>query len=150
MKTCMVTGHREIPVGKIEDIKAKLRSEVLLAIEDGFTNFISGFADGTDLIFADIIVALKGTYPITLEAAIPYRNRMKALNRDFRRLTNECDTIRVHSEEYLPSCFIKRNRFMVENAERVIAVFDGRDTGGTRATLRYAHALKKDIRVIAV
>jgi hypothetical protein len=33
-------------------VKAELQAEILRAIGDGYTNFISGFAEGVDLLFA--------------------------------------------------------------------------------------------------
>lgn len=47
-----------------------------------------------------------------------------------------------------PNCFFARNRYMVSLSDRVIAVYDGRESGGTLFTMRYAHALKKEVRVI--
>ena len=55
-KTCCVTGHRDIPAGQVGHIKKSLEQEVDRAIRDGFTCFISGFADGVDLLFAEIVV----------------------------------------------------------------------------------------------
>ena len=52
VKTCCVTGHRELPVDKMETVRQELHREILLAIEDGYTAFLSGFAEGVDLIFA--------------------------------------------------------------------------------------------------
>ena len=44
--------------------------------------------------------------------------------------------IYVAAEEYHPSVYAKRNRHMVEQLERVIAVYDGREKGGTVGTIR--------------
>ena len=49
-----------------------------------------------------------------------------------------------------PSCFMQRNRYMARASQRVIAVYDGRDRGGTLFTLRYAHTLGREIRVIRI
>lgn len=54
-KTCCVTGHRDIPVDRLAYVEQELRREVQAAIEDGFTRFISGFAEGVDLMFAAIV-----------------------------------------------------------------------------------------------
>ena len=54
-KTCCVTGHRNISIDCITRVEQALRHEILLAIEDGYTRFISGFAEGADLIFASIV-----------------------------------------------------------------------------------------------
>ena len=56
----------------------------------------------------------------------------------------------VAAEEYHPSVYAKRNRYMVERSDRVIAVYDGREKGGTVGTIRLAHTMKKELREIAV
>lgn len=145
-KTCCVTGHRDIPEEQMDRIQKLLRQEILAAIEDGYTYFISGFAAGADLLFADIVAELKETYPITLEAAIPYPGRMKTPDETFQRLIRCCDTVKIHSDSYFKGCYMRRNRYMVDQSQRVVAVYDGRPTGGTAATVRYAKG--KDVRVV--
>lgn len=145
-KTCCVTGHRDIPAEQMDRIQKLLRQEILAAIEDGYTHFISGFAAGADLLFADIVAELKEIYPITLEAAIPYPGRMKTPDKTFRRLIRCCDIVKIHSDSYSKDCYMRRNRYMVDQSQRVIAVYDGRPTGGTAATVRYAK--EKDVRVV--
>ena len=145
-KTCCVTGHRDIPAEQMDRIQKLLRQEILAAIEDGYTHFISGFATGADLLFAVIIAELKEIYPITLEAAIPYPGRMKTPDETFQRLIRCCDTVKIHSDSYFKGCYMRRNRYLVDQSQRVIAVYDGRPTGGTAATVRYAKG--KDVRVV--
>lgn len=146
--TCCVTGHRDIPADKIQYVQMQLRQELLQAIQSGYTHFISGFAAGVDLIFAGIVADLKREYPITLEAAIPYQGRMKSPDKTFQCLLKECDIVKVHTEQYSKSCYMVRNRYMVDCSALVIAVHDGRKSGGTAATIRYAHRMKRDIREI--
>lgn len=43
-----------------------------------------------------------------------------------------------------------RNKYIVNQSERVIAVFDGRDGGGTDFTVRYAKEKKRDLRIIPI
>lgn len=145
-KTCCVTGHRDIPEQKKETITQLLRQEILKAIADGYTHFISGFATGADLMFADIVVQLKAVYPITLEAAIPYPGRMKTPDKTFQRLIRCCDAVKIHSDCYFKGCYARRNRYMVDQSQRILAVYDGRTTGGTASTLRYTAG--KEVRVV--
>lgn len=147
-QTCCVTGHRDIPSNRVEVIRAKLRQEVLNAISEGYTHFISGFAAGTDLIFAEVVAELKDKYAITLEAAIPYPGRMNTPDTTFHRLIKECDMVKVHSALYSKSCYMVRNRYMVDSSALVIAVHDGRKIGGTAATIRYAHKRERVVREI--
>ncbi len=149
-KTCCVTGHRDIPSEKVARITTEIQHTILQAIERGYTHFISGFATGVDLIFADIVAELKAQYSISLEAAIPYQGRMKTPDKDFRRLIKCCDIVKIHSDGYSKACYMKRNRYMVERSTLVIAVWDGRQTGGTAATVRYGGRLGKDIYVVEI
>ena len=146
IKACCVTGHRDIPAEQVDRIRELLRQEILTAIEDGCTHFISGFAAGADLLFAELVAELKAVHPITLEAAIPYPGRMKTPDKTFQRLIRSCDVVKIHSDSYSKDCYMRRNRYMVDRSQRVIAVYDGRSTGGTATTLRYARG--KDVRVV--
>ena len=77
---CCVTGHR--PKGfpfereEYEDLYIKYKEKLLFEIEkminEGYSHFISGMADGADLDFANVVLELRIYYPnITLEAAMP-------------------------------------------------------------------------------
>ena len=150
-KTCCITGHRDIPAERMAYVEQQLRREVLEAIEAGYTRFISGFAEGTDLMFAAIVAEHKKLYPeLFLEAAIPYAGRLKTRSKQFQALLQACDGIKVVCQEYTTSCFMQRNRYMARESQRVISVYDGRDRGGTLFTLRYAHTLGREIRVIRI
>ena len=73
-KTCCVTGHRDLPQNEINKIKAALEHEIDAAVTDGFTCFMSGFADGVDQYFAELVLERKQTTPaLELIAVIPYR-----------------------------------------------------------------------------
>ncbi|MCC8015786.1 MAG: DUF1273 domain-containing protein [Eubacterium sp.] len=147
-KNCCITGHRDL-TGKDEAIiKQMLIKEILLAIQEGYTTFISGFADGIDQMFAQIVIDLKQEHKLFLEAALPYANRLT--NSKVKRLLTQCDGIKVVCNEYNPDCFMLRNRYMVEQSSRVIAVYDGRDKGGTLFTMRYAHVMDRDVKVINI
>lgn len=146
--TCCVTGHRDIPTDKIQYVQMQLRQELLQAIRSGYTHFISGFAAGVDLIFAGIVADLKREYPITLEAAIPYPGRMNTPDEVFQCLLKECDIVKVHTDRYSKSCYMVRNRYMIDCSALVIAVHDGRKSGGTAATIGYANRKGCDLREV--
>ena len=84
-KTCCVTGHRDIPEARIAYMEQELRREVEEAIAEGYTRFISGFAEGVDLMFAAIVAEQMEHRPeLFLEAAIPYAGRLKTKNQQER------------------------------------------------------------------
>ncbi len=149
MKSCCVTGHRDAEGMDWTRIEEELRREIRRAIDEGFTRFLSGFAAGADLLFAKLVVEEKEKRPLFLEAAIPYPGRLKTPDPLFQRLTRRCDEVKVHSPAYTKSCYMVRNRYMVDQSERVLAVYDGRAGGGTAATVKYAEKQKKEILTIA-
>ncbi|RFZ77830.1 DUF1273 family protein [Lacrimispora amygdalina] len=151
MKGVCITGHRNIPKEKIDYVREQLRWEIGQAIEDGFTLFLCGMADGADLEFGAIVAEEKMEHPhLFLEAAIPYANRLKSKNPLFGQVLAQCNGIKVISKEYNPNCYFARNRYLVQNSQRVIAVFDGRERSGTAQTIRIASAEKRDIRIIDI
>jgi len=149
LKICSVTGHRHIPEGKMDGVYKRLSEEILAATSDGYNYFISGFADGVDLLFAEIIGDIKqGDSNIFLEAALPYTNRINSRNPKVKELLKQCDVIHTVSDKYNPGCFIKRNQYMADQSQRLIAVYDGRSTGGTFNTIVFARSREIELKVI--
>ena len=152
-KTCCVTGHRDIPDEQIDAVKYALRREIVKAVSDGYTGFMTGFANGADQYFAEIVVILQKDFPeLRLIAVLPYRKRMDSLcqKEHTNALLDACAEVIVIQDEYRPNVYAKRNRYMVEHSDRVIAVYDGREKGGTVKTIRFAHQFRKELREIPV
>lgn len=127
-------------------LKARLRSEIVRAIRDGYTHFISGMALGVDMWAAELVLELKSQgHSVTLEAALPCSSQAQRWNAADRkrheRIVSQCDTVTCLSERYTYSCMFQRNRYMVDHASLLIAVTDG-DTGGTGQTVAYARRKK--------
>ena len=152
-KTCCVTGHRDLPQKEINRVRAALRKEIEKAVADGFTRFMSGFAKSVDQYFAEIVLEMRKSNPaLELVAVIPYQKRLDNLRQKKRtyEMLEACVDVVVIREEYQPSVYSHRNRYMVEHSDRVIAVYDGREKGGTARTIRFTHTLKKELREIPV
>lgn len=150
-KTCCVTGHRAIPKEKLAYVEAELEAAVTAAADEGYVRFISGFAEGVDLLFAAAVVRLKERgRPVALEAAIPYAARLKYKDPTFQKLLTACDDVTVICERYSTKSFFIRNRYMVDESALVIAIHDGRESGGTYSTMQYARTHEKEVRVIQV
>ena len=150
-KTCCVTGHRIIPPEQTGCLLQCLEAAIEQALTQGFSRFISGYAEGVDLLFAELVIRARERHPgITLEAALPYRARLARLrqSQSTKALIAAAEKVYIACEAYSPSSFHIRNHYMVAESARIIAVHDGRATGGTAATLRYAQAKGKDIQEI--
>ncbi len=160
-KTCCFTGYRpqKLPFGFDEDdirckmLKQILRKDIIHMIEDfGVTHFISGMALGVDTFAAEIVLEMKAKYPqVQLECAIPHETQSKhwpELSRNrFFDLVSRCDTETLLQTQYTTDCHQRRNRYMVDQSDYVIAVWDGQ-AGGTESTVRYARKCKKNVLVI--
>lgn len=52
------------------------------------------------------------------------------------------------SKEYSKDCMLKRNRYLVDHAACLLAVYNGEWRGGTAMTVRYAKKLGREIIAI--
>ena len=149
-QTCCFTGHRaeKLPWRYNEkdprcvDLKQRIFDTVEAVFSAGFHHFICGMAEGCDMYFCEAVLELKKNHPeILLEAAVPFEgqaDKWPAAERErYRRMLIECDRVNLLQEEYSPGCMMKRNRYMVDNSQLIIACYDGH-SGGTLNTLRYA------------
>lgn len=160
-KTCCCTGHRPkgfpfeygVDKQKHNAYLKTLEQKIELAItEYGITNFISGMAIGTDLDFAEIVLKLRNKYAITLECAIPCPNQTLKWNSTdklrYESILKRADEVNLIEKRYIPECMLKRNRYMVDKSELVIAVFNGIEKGGTWYTINYAKSKNKIVKII--
>lgn len=159
--TACFTGHRpqKLPFGTDESaigcqkLKKRLTQEIeRLITEQGVTHFISGFALGTDIYCAEIVLKLKGKYPnIKLESAVPCETqaiKWRAADRErYYELLSKCDEETLLQTSYTPGCMQRRNRYMVDKSQFVLAVWDGTPSG-TGNTVRYAKEQGKKLLLI--
>jgi uncharacterized phage-like protein YoqJ len=75
---------------------------------------------------------------------------MSSKNKErYRRIMNAFPERYLVSREFTKSCFQKRNFFMVDSSDAIIAVLmEGKEHSGTGQTLRYAKKKKKKIFLI--
>lgn len=160
-KNCCCTGHRPkgfpfkygVDKQKHYSYQKTLAEKTELAItEYGITNFISGMAVGVDLDFAETVLNLRNKYPITLECAIPCPNQtLKWSDTDKLRydsILKRADKVSLISKRYDTECMLKRNRYIVDKSELVIAIFNGIEKGGAWYTISYAKKRNKVIEMI--
>lgn len=148
---CCFTGHRPEMLNQNEEaLCGMLKAEIMQAINDGFTVFISGMARGTDIWAAEIVLELKQEgYPLRLICALPYDgfgDRWSVLWREkYQKILSQADLVRAISKGYHKACFQIRNEWMVNHSARVIALYIGKP-GGTRNTINYAEKCGIEVR----
>ena len=161
IKACCCTGHRpqKFPFkygGDSENYLSYLRElekRIEYAIEScGINRFVSGMALGVDADFAAVVLKYRERYPIELECAVPCRDQARLWGkRDklrYEEILRRADKVTFVSEEYSSDCMLKRNRYMVDKSELVIAVFNGTKSGGTWYTINYARRSGKQVEII--
>ena len=158
--TCCFTGHRPEKLGLRRGgtaetaLKNRITGAVLRLIQErGVRHFISGMALGVDTYAAQSVLKMRELYPdITLECAVPCRGqekRWKKEDRDvYAEILSRADRVTVLQEHYTPFCMQLRDAYMVENADIVLAVWDGGASGGTAYTVKCAEKLGKPVVVI--
>lgn len=158
---CAFTGHRpmKFSFGYDEEDERCIRLKLVMAqqiaslIESHVSLFYTGMAQGVDQWGAEIVLDMKRQYPhVRLIAVLPCETQankwsVEQRERYFNTLP-ECDEVIMLNAHYTPECMLERNRYLVDHADYLIAVYDGGGKGGTAYTVRYAREKKKEIIVI--
>lgn len=152
-KKCCFTGHKpqSLPFGFNEDsllciaLKEEMKKEIVKMIEQNFViHFISGMEIGADLYAAQIVLDLKKQYPhLILEGVLPYEtqaNRWSVKNREqYFDILAACDKTELLQTHFTENCMQKRNEYMVNNSDYIIAVWNGKPNS-TGKTVKYAQS----------
>lgn len=145
-KSCFGTGHRNIPEDGdlLEKLGDKIRYAILKAISEGHTEFYGSVDYGADQMFLAIALDLRRVYTfIHVHAVIPYRELLGV--RDVRFLAGQCDTSIYLSINEEQTSWQAVQQYMAHRCERLIAVYDGRRSGGTERIIRYCRSLDMEI-----
>jgi uncharacterized phage-like protein YoqJ len=158
---CAFTGHRPVRFSfgydeedeKCIRLKLTLAAQISRLIEIGVSTFYTGMALGTDQWCAEIVLDMKRQYPnVRLNAVLPCETQASKWSPEQReRYFNtlaDCDDVITLNTRYTPDCMLERNRYMVDHAAYLLAVYDGGNKGGTAYTVRYAREKKREIIVI--
>ena len=161
-KTLAFTGHRpeSLPLGENEltasaiRIKALLADEIMRCAAQGYDTFLAGGARGGDILFAEQVLLVEGLeYPnLRLITVVPHEGQANNWaeawrERYFRILEYSYDVVTL-SAHYSSGCYHARNRYLVDHADSVLALYNGTPTGGTAYTAKYTYQRNKEIIVI--
>lgn len=101
---------------------------------------IQGMARGFDILGAGVCYELGIRYV----AAIPWKGHIN-MSVDYQTAYNRAYKRVIISSEYTKDVYLKRDYWMVDHADLVIAAYDGKPVGGTYKTIQYAESLGKVI-----
>jgi len=140
-----LTGHRPEKIGgySVNPVATHIYRWITVQLvsllkEHNQIECISGMALGSDTLFASVVLMLKKKFPddIRLIAALPYKdhgsnwpNKSKEIH---DRILKSADTIHIVCEgDHSNWKLLERDEWMVDNCDVLLAVWNGKKTGGT-------------------
>lgn len=158
---CAFTGHRpkKFPWGYDEadarcvTLKQTLAKQIAKLVYAGYTDFLSGMAEGTDTWAALAVLALKKEHPaLRLHCALPCEGQADKWSASARELYSyileQANSVVYVSREYSKDCMLKRNRYLVDHTACLLAVYNGEQRGGTAMTVRYARKMGREVIIL--
>lgn len=144
-----VTGHRPNKLGGYgEEAQRLLKQFAKTQIEKlQPTDVLTGMALGWDQACAQACIELG----IRFVACIPCRSQEQLWPKQSQEIYvyflrhDLCTVYRVSEEEYRAELMQRRNEYMVNNCDKLLALWDG-TKGGTASCVRYARS--KNIEII--
>lgn len=138
------TGHR--PEDCELEVEVRTKARVKLQYTKGVDTFICGMAAGFDLWAADEARKLG----LTVIAAKPWathqpRKEDAELYKVIEAYASKIVVVTDVPTYPGPWVYQKRNEWMVDNADAVMAYWSGKETGGTWNCVKYARKVKKPI-----
>ena len=123
-KRCAFTGYRpqKMPFGFNEsdprciDFKRRVKETIQALYDMGYRHFISGGALGMDMFAAEAVLELRARHD---------------------RLFAQADITTATGHAYTRSAMFRRNHYLVDNADLLLAAYDGQP-GGTAMTCELA------------
>ena len=147
---CCFTGHRPSALPDLgNEQKTGMRALTALlmralerAVSDGYTAFYAGGALGFDTLAAEAVLRLKQDDPsISLHLALPGKDQTEGWSAvqlaRYSAVLSGASSVWYAAERCSPGSMQRRNRYLVDHANRCIAYLR-RMKGGTLYTVNYA------------
>ena len=159
--TIAFTGHRPegLPFGDNEIceqcrmLKKMLWVEIKRRIGMGYDTFYCGAARGSDIICGELVLLMQPRVSVNLKliCVTPFKEQARGWSEQcqkrYERLLQNAFQVVQLSEHYYHGCYHTRDRYLVDHADTLLAVYNGSGRGGTAYTVGYAHEKKKEIVV---
>ncbi|MPM17550.1 hypothetical protein SDC9_63946 [bioreactor metagenome] len=146
LRTCCFTGHRNLPVEKIPEIRTRLYETVEWLIRHGVLYFGAGGAMGFDTLASQVVLELRKRYPeIKPILVLPCRDQTRGWPAGAIEVYDEirvaADKVVYISDAYHKGCMHERNRHLVDCSGQCV-YYMTESCGGTAYTVAYAQQNK--------
>lgn len=159
------TGHRpeSLPFEETSPACIALKNDITsmldTAILQGADTFYCGMAMGIDTICGEIVLQLKHHHPhIRLICVLPYQHFGQRFPESWRKRRDRllaaayeivCTDVHDANEQYSRyNRYYRRNRYLIDHAATLLAIYDGRKGGGTAYTIAYARKKERTIHLL--
>ncbi len=149
--TAAFSGHRSFKTRDGQElIAARVRGAILRLMSEGYDTFLTGMAEGFDLLAAREVLVMRETHPeLRLIAVVPFASQAarfaKATRAEYDKVLAAADHVVTLSGGYDPGCFHRRNDFLLDNASALICHYNG-SPGGTRYCV--TRAARQGLRIL--
>ena len=143
-KCIAITGHRDIGKRTVDAAKWWIG---VIARKYPEATIITGGALGTDMLVATLSIKAglnsKVYLPFEFET---HTSRWNATSKaSLKWVLERSEVVVVGGSEYSVRLYFRRNERMVDNADLVLAFWDGREDGGTVGCIKYAQHKHKQV-----
>lgn len=149
MKKCSFTGHRSVSESHYKKLESLLERAIEYAYAEGCRVFYTGGALGFDTMASKSVLSYRIKHnDVRLIVAVPCKNQSEKWNESDKDMYDyilaNADEVVFCSEEYTKDCMKKRNTYLAETCDMLIA-YSGKYASGSAQTLRMAQALGKEV-----
>ena len=139
-----VTGHRDISKRTVESAKWWVSQ---IAQKYPQSTIITGGALGTDMLVATLAIkaGLKSKVYLPFSFSTHTQRWNYASKANLRWVLERSEVRVVGGNRYSVKLYYRRNERMVDNADLVLAFWDGREEGGTFGCMKYAEHCGKRV-----
>lgn len=165
LNSCAFTGHRprsfsfgyDEQSSEFLELKNRIKNTIIQVCNAGCRTFYCGMAEGVDLWCGEIVLELREQFdpPLEICAVVPFiaqpitnseNNKIR-----YRKIMEASSKRFLVSRNFSKSCYQKRNQYLVDSTDALIAVFNEKEQrSGTAQTIRYARKKGKKIFLISV
>ena len=149
MNNCSFTGHRSIPYYHEQKLSALLDRAIAYAYEEGCRNFYTGGAIGFDTMAARKLINFRISHrDVRIIVAVPCKDQdakwSYSQKDNYAFILSNADEIVFVSDEYTKDCMRKRNEYLADVCDILIA-YSGRSSSGSAQTVRMAESRGKTV-----
>jgi hypothetical protein len=145
-KTICAISYQEIPTERLGHVRQELVQEVIAALEEGYTTFITEYGTDVGTLFARCAIDQREKYPDIYLELVLYKLD-EPLDGDIFLKANGIKPLCDDCRESYP---LSATRYLVEQSDRVIIVSEKANNPDIAYAMDYTRTMERDCRIIEI